>query len=379
MTASGKFQLDEDIDFPGLVKVLWKERRLVYLSVAAFLILGVFIAFGSSEEYTSKVRLLPELKQAPRIGGSLGGLARQFGVMGSTDFSADGIPPDLYPDIARNLVLMTRLLDYEVTVENLGRRLTIYDYFTGYKSAAAVDYVRAWTVHLPFTVRYLIRQRRGDGSRSTPVFTDASDLQKWERILTLSPSQWEVVQELQDRISVDMVLENGVVTISATMPEARMSADVADQVVQFLIDYITDYRTEKARRDLAFITERYLEIQGRFEQAQKKLARFRDENRGQLTEMSRIRQDRLQADFDHTFRLYTNVADRLEEARIKLQEDAPVVNILEPAAVPDRRSSPKRAKILMINIFAGFVFAFGIIFGKRLYRELKEKHGKMYM
>lgn len=372
MAETRKSELDQDIDFLGLVKTAWQERRLIYGSIVVFLVLGLFVAFGSSEEYTSRVRLLPELKQTPRIGGSLSGLARQFGVTGPVDLSGDGIPPDLYPDIARNLVLMNRLLDYEVMVEALGRRVTLFDYFTEYKPASAVDYVIAWTVHLPFTVRYLMRQRMGDDLYAVPVYTDEWDPQKWERIVTLSAIQWEVIDELRSRISVDMVPENGVVTISVKMPEARMSADVADQVVQFLTDYITGYRTEKARRDLEFIGERYEEVKERFEQAQVALARFRDENRGQLTELGRIQQDRLQGDFDHTFSLYTNIADRLEEARIKLQEDAPVVNILEPAAVPDRRSSPKRLMILLSSIILGMVAGVAVIFGRIQYRRIAQ-------
>jgi uncharacterized protein involved in exopolysaccharide biosynthesis len=372
MAESNKSRLDEDIDFLGMVKSVWDSRRVVYGSVVVFLLLGLFVAFGSSSEYTSQVRMLPELKQPPRIGGSLSGLARQFGVMGAADFSGDGIPPDLYPDIARNLVLMTRLLEYEVAVEGLDRQVTLFDYFTQYKPAYPVDYVKAWTVYLPFTVRYLIRQRLGDDRHAVQHFTDEQNPDKWERIVTLSTIQWEVIEELRSRISVNMVLENGVVTVSVNMPEARMAADVADQVVQFLTDYITEYRTEKARRDLEFITERYEESRVRFEQAQVNLARFRDENRGQLTELARIQGDRLQGEFDHTFNLYTNMATRLEEARIKLQEDAPVVNILEPAAVPDRRSSPKRLMVLVFSLMLGFVAGIAWIFGSKQYQRIAQ-------
>lgn len=364
--------LDEDIDFLGMLKSVWQGRRVVYSSVFVFLILGLFVAFGSSKEYTSHVRLLPELKQAPRLGGGLSGLARQFGVTGAPDLSSDGIPPDLYPDIASNLVLMTRLLDYEVFVEDINQQVTVYEYFTAYRKASALDVVKAWTINLPFTVRYLINQRMNQNIQHDAVLVEQHNPEKWDRIISLSTMQWEIIEELRRRISVDMVLENGVVTISVRMPEARMSADVADQVVQFLTDYIIEYRTEKARRDLVFVSERYDEISERFEQAQINLARFRDENRGQLTEVGRIQQDRLQREFDHTFDLYTNMANRLDEAKIKLQEDSPVVNILEPAAVPDQRSSPKRGQIMIFSLVLGVVIGIGLIFGKPQFRRLAQ-------
>jgi uncharacterized protein involved in exopolysaccharide biosynthesis len=372
MAESQKSRLDEDIDFLGLVKSVWQARRVVYGSVAVFLVLGLFLAFGSSDEYTSHVRLLPELKQAPRIGGGLSGLARQFGVTGGADLSGDGIPPDLYPDIAQNLVLMTRLLEYEIQVEGVDRRVTMFEYFTEHRRASSVDVVKAWTVYLPFTVKYLVSQRMRSSTPQPVQVTDELTSEKWNRIIILSTRQWEIIEELRSRISVSMVPENGVVTVSVRMPEARMAADVADQVVQFLTDYITEYRTGKARRDMEFISERYDESLSRFELAQVNLARFRDENRGQLTEVGRIQQERLQSEFDHTFNLYSTMATRLEEARIKLQEDAPVVNILEPAAVSDRRSAPKRGKILVFSLILGVALGVGLIFGKPQFRRLAQ-------
>jgi uncharacterized protein involved in exopolysaccharide biosynthesis len=123
---------------------------------------------------------------------------------------------------------------------------------------------------------------------------------------------------------------------------------------------------------MEFVSKRYEEVSQRFELAQVNLARFRDENRGQLTEVGRIQQDRLQSEFDHTFNLYSNMASRLEESRIKLQEDSPVVNILEPAAVPDQRSSPKRGQTLIFSLMLGVIVGLGLIFGKPQFRRLAQ-------
>jgi uncharacterized protein involved in exopolysaccharide biosynthesis len=67
------------------------------------------------------------------------------------------------------------------------------------------------------------------------------------------------------------------------------------------------------------------------------------------------------------------MAERLEEARIKLQEETPVVNILEPAAVPDRRSEPKRTQLLILYTIFGGIVGVGLIFGLRVWGHLKSK------
>ena len=67
------------------------------------------------------------------------------------------------------------------------------------------------------------------------------------------------------------------------------------------------------------------------------------------------------------------MAERLEEARIKLQEETPVVNILEPAAVPDRRSEPKRTQLMIIYTLLGGIVGVGLIFGLQFWQVVKTK------
>jgi uncharacterized protein involved in exopolysaccharide biosynthesis len=165
--------------------------------------------------------------------------------------------------------------------------------------------------------------------------------------------------------------ENGIVSILVRMPDAVMAADVADQVVQYLTEYIMDYRTEKARSDVEFINDRYIEIRNRFEEAQVTLAEFTDRQRSTTRATDDIKIQRLQSEFNLTFSLYNNMAERLEQARIKLQEDTPIVMILESASVPDRRSKPNRPLTLIIFTFLGALISVSYIFSKPLLNQLK--------
>ena len=124
---------------------------------------------------------------------------------------------------------------------------------------------------------------------------------------------------------------------------------------------------------MAFIEERHREARIAFEEAQRDLARFNDENRGQLTAMARTEEQMLQSRYNLTFNLYNTMAERLEQARIKLQEETPVVNILEPAAVPDRRSEPKRAQILIIYTMLGGLLGTGLIFGLNMWTAIRNR------
>lgn len=351
---------EDEIDLVELFGKIWKERKLVFKMIGVFVFLGLLVALGSSEEFTSEVKLMPETQQGMGL-GSLGSLARQFGV-GSAPELTESIPAELYPDITQSLVLMSRLKDYEVVIPETDEPVTLFEYFNEYRTQSLIG--------LPFTLAGTVKNWL-KGAPELPADRIFGDEAKRNRILRMSSEEWEVIRMLQERVTTGMDRETGAVTVSVKMPDAEMAADVADQVVEFLTEYITSYRTEKARKDVEFIEERHREARSRFEAAQEQIARFRDENRGELTALARTREQRLESEYNLTFNLYNTMEERLEEARIKLQDDTPVVNILQPAAVPDEKSEPKRTLIMIISIFLGGITGIGLIFIKKQWTQIR--------
>jgi uncharacterized protein involved in exopolysaccharide biosynthesis len=355
-----------------LVKAIWGGRLLIIAVTLIFIIIGLFVAFGSAEEFSSQVKLMPENQQISRL-GSLGGLARQFGISPGQE-QLEGIPPTLYPEIARSLTLMILLMEHEVTLPGTNTKVSLFEYFTEHQQSSPVEFVSKYTIGLPFTVlRWIRGWFTGEDEQMVII---PSDDPKSDRIIRLTKDQWEVIEILRNKISVFMNKENGIVSILVRMPDAVMAADVADQVVQYLTEYIMDYRTEKARSDVEFIEDRYKEINTRFEVAQVKLAEFTDRQRSTTRATDEIQIQRLQSEFNLTFSLYTNMAERLEQARIKLQEDTPIVMVLEPASVPDRRSKPNRPLILVVFTLLGGLISVAYVWSKPIVIKLKAEFTK---
>ena len=121
--------------------------------------------------------------------------------------------------------------------------------------------------------------------------------------------------------------------------------------------------------------ERYAEAEERFEATQEALARFRDSSHGSLTALAQTQQQRLQSDYDLAYNVYKALAQQLEEARLKLQEETPVVKIIEPAVVPDEKSAPKRKMIMIVSVFLGGFVGIGLLFGLMLWGNLKGQIG----
>jgi uncharacterized protein involved in exopolysaccharide biosynthesis len=368
-------QDDEDqINLLDLAKTIWEGRMLIMKTVIVFIIVGLIVALGSPEEYTSEVRLLPE-RQQTTLGG-LGMLARQFGVTSGQQQTSEGIPPNLYPDIIQSTAFLREMLDYEVALPDGGHALSLMEYLSEHQSTAAISniigYVSSFTIRLPYTVIGWFRG--GSDDEMLVVDPEIAGNEKQQRLVRMTSEEWSILSNLSERISAEINRETGVVTIFVRMQNDVIAADVADEVVVRLSDYITNYRTEKARHDVDFIEQRYEEARQRFDEALLELALFSDENRGgQLTAMARTEEQRLQSQFNLTFNLYNTMAERLEEARIKLQEETPVVNILEPAVVPNRRSEPKRKQIMIIYTFLGGLIGAGLIFVRQGFNYAKER------
>lgn len=367
---------NEEIDLLDLIQTVWDGRFLILKIVAGFLVLGLFIAFTSVEEYTSEVKVLPETQQTSPL-GSLGGLARQFGFSSGPAETGGGIPARMYPSITQNTVFLVHLLDHPITLEEHDLQVTIREYLQEHQKRPVGYYVRRYTIGLPSVLISKIRSRNDS---ETEEVTDTSGLMnstffdsQENETIRLSNRDWGSVRQLRSRIESITDSETGIVTISVKMQDPVIAAEVASLAVKQLSEFVTRYRTEKSQRDVEFIQERLEDAKDNFEDVQQELARFTDANRGQLTAVARIEEQQLQSRYNLTFNLYNTMAERLEEAQIKLQEDTPVVNITEPPAVPDQASEPNRLFIIVVFIMLGTILAVGLIFVLKIYNDVRER------
>mgnify|MGYP002247209855 CR=1 FL=1 len=69
----------------------------------------------------------------------------------------------------------------------------------------------------------------------------------------LTKDEAAIATALSKRISVSVDKKTGVTTLSVTMQDPLISASLTDTVMRCLQNYITDYRTNKARHDFSFL------------------------------------------------------------------------------------------------------------------------------
>lgn len=182
------------------------------------------------------------------------------------------------------------------------------------------------------------------------------------------------MQALSERINADVDSKTSVISLSVTMQDPLVSALLADTVAERLKNYVTEYRTNKAREDMGYIAALNDEAKKDYYAAQQRYADYIDKNHGIVLRSGRTEEERLQNEAALAFNLYNSTAQQLQHAKAKVQEITPVYTVVQPATVPLRPSKPSKMLILVGLTFLSAVAASAwILFGRDLVASFKSK------
>lgn len=378
---------EDEIDLADLARRVWEKRRIIWITTVVTFLFGIFIAVVSPEEYQAEIILMPQSSAASD--GIASGFLRQFGGLaglgGGTNSSNGTLTPQLYPDITQSTPFYLYLINEELFFPTLDTTTNFIQYFSEVEKPTMIDYLKAYTIGLPKLIinlpLNLINSFKADKPHVNHQDTVAKgqatvgydSIQQENRIykpIVLTGSQKSVIGKLKSRIKTN-IEENGTVKVTVEMPDPYVAANTTELAVKYLTKYITEYRIEKARQDLEFIQEQYDEKRNRYVQAQKKLAQMQDRNLNLITESARAELQQTQTEYNLAFSLYQSLAQQLEQAKIKVQEETPVFKVLEPVQVPLTKSKPNPELILFLSLFVGLFLGFGIVILRIIIQNFK--------
>ena len=311
-----------------------KHKELYYKVLGITFIVSAIITLSIPNYYNCTVMLAPEMSGA-KSGGALSGFASSFGInLGGASAGADAIMPTLYPDLMNSVTFRASL--FPVTVQREGEDVvtTYYDYLLyGQK-------VPWWSQATKAILSIFASPEVADGTLNT---------------FKLTKEQTAVVETIGKKVVCDVDQKTMVITIDVTDQDPLICATMADSVRVRLQDFITDYRTSKARVDLDYTRKLYAEAKAKYDQARSKYATYADANQRVFLERVRSEQSELQTELQLAQTAYTQVASRLQLAEAKVQEETPAFTILQPATVPIKKEGPQRIKMCLIFLFLAFI------------------------
>ena len=336
-----EFEEESSIDFAKIFKDLLKHKLLYVKVLPIAFVLAAFYALAQPNYYDCTVKLSPEMSSSKSTSG-LAALASSFGVnLGSSGVGTEALFPTLYPDLMNSVDFKTSLFHVPVTIEGdkksgePDRTMSYYDYLTKEQKAP-------WWSSAMKAVLSIFKSDSVAGEEKLDPFR-----------LTLE--QANVVKAIDKKVVCDVDKKTMVITINVTDQNPVIAATMADTVKTRLQNFITDYRTSKARVDLEYNRKICSETKARYEKARQLYAEFMDANQDVILQTVRQKQTDLENEMQLQYNAYQQVAAQLLAAEAKVQEETPAFTTLQSATVPVKKTGPKRAQICLIFVFLAFL------------------------
>lgn len=323
-----------EITLYDIIHFIQSNRRRMLVGGLAGLLIGALYAFSKPNVYTSEISVMPEIqgKGSGNLGG-LGSLAGLAGINIDNIGSQDAIRPDLYPNILQSIPFALHLLKKPIYSATLNKRAPFETYIN--------ETGKTW-------FSSMLSGEKSTVKTNKKIVADPN-------LIELTKEQNNLIRYIQSSVTAVYDKKTGILTISATETEPIVAAEIAQNSLSYLTNYITTYRTEKSRQQVDFLHQQVAEAKNRYQSSEYTLSNYRDSNRSVYLNTAKIEEQRLQAEYLLAQSVYNELSKQLEQAKIKIQEETPVFKTLEPPVVPIQKSGPKRTIIMVVCSAAGLM------------------------
>ena len=336
-------QEEQPIDFGKMFRDLLSHKKLYYKVLPLAAVLAVVYTLSLPNYYNCTVKLSPEMSSTSGKSG-LAALAGSFGVNLGSGAGTEALFPTLYPELMNSVDFKTSLFPVPVTIEGdeekgePNRTMSYYDYLENEQKAPW------WSAAIGGTMKWLVSMLKGEEEEVNAKINP----------FRLTPEQAAIMKAIDEKVVCDVDKKTMVITINVTDQDPVICATMADTVKNRLQNFITDYRTSKARVDLEYNRKLYQETKARYDKARRLYAEFSDANQDIILQTVRQKQVDLENEMQIQYNAYTQVAAQLMAAEAKVQEDTPAFTTLQSATVPVKKTGPKRSMICLVIMFLAF-------------------------
>lgn len=355
---------ESGIDIIGLLKGIWDGRKTIIIVTAIFVALGLVAALTMKRTYTVSTVMVPQMNS--RSNSSLSSLASLAGFdLGTSNMSGGELSPLVYPQIVSSVPFRMELMNTPLHYAKADTAVSMFTYAKEYLKPSPMSYVLKYTIGLPGVILNSLRKEKPEVSLPED---DSDDPQK---IIVLTKDEAKVMRMVAKNVNLSVDKKEGFITLTVTGSEPLQTAELALKAQTLLQSEVTRFRTEKAQAQLDYIQARYNEIKAEAEYYQSQLATVKDRSQQMTTTRSKIEQERIQNKYNVANSIYGEMAKQLEQAKMQVKRDTPVLAVIQPVTVPIKPSN-SRAKKLIVWTFLGLFFGIGIVLGKSLIPKIKE-------
>lgn len=346
----------EEFRLSDIFLVIKKNVSIIIKTLGVFLLIGLINFFFTPKEYISSSKLLPVVEDSGKISGGLGSLAGLAGI--SLNNSTSGsIPPNLYPDVVNSAPFGLYLAKQTFYFEGLADSLSLENYFVYHQE---VGFLKKIT-NLPKTFINLFKSSNSNKTPRESPKNNTLENGSFDSAPALTNTENSAISQIRSRVTAELDPVTGIVTIQVKMQDAKVSAELVQLTNNYLSQYLTDYKSSADKRNLEFIQNQFEDAKQNYLEAQSALASFKDRNMNVISSTVMVREEQLRNEAAIYFNVYNNLAQEVEQAKIRTQRSTPVFNVLEPGYVPLKESSPKLFLTLIVFGFLGVIASLSYI------------------
>lgn len=346
---------------------LYAGRKIIIKACVIMVLIGVVYALLSPVYYKSSTTFLSNGSQDVSSTSGLQGLASLAGFNLDLGSSSE-INPLNYGNIVGSMPFMLEILDEEIVFDKNEDPISVKEYYIN-KKPGVISFIKSYTIGLLGKIKGIFK---GEVDGSELKINGSKD-----KLIVIDKRTEDIIQQVLGNISVFINEENGTITISCEMPTAISSAHLTRRVREKLQEYVTNLKIEKAKGNYLYVKSRYEEVNKEFNELQKELAVYKDQNKNIGLELYQIKEKELEREYDLVYSVLAELAKQKESSKLLLKESTPVFSVLQPEVVPLEKIRPQRALIVLMCAFLGFFLGFIIVF-VRLYLKDFTKGFKDY-
>ena len=356
---------EDGLDIVALLKELWKGRKTIIIVTCLFIALGLVAALTMKRTYTVSTVMVPQMNS--RSNSSLSSLASLAGFdLGTSNMGGADLSPLVYPQIVNSVPFRKELMYTPLHYAKADTAVSMFTYAKEYAKPTVMSYVLKYTIGLPGVIMGALRKEKPE--TELPVAGEEGNEPK---PIVLTKDEAKLIKAIGSNVTLTVDKKEGYITLTVVGSEPLQTAELALKAQQLLQEEVTRFRTEKAQAQLNYVQARYNEIKAEAEAYQSQLAVVRDRSQQMATTRSKIEQERIQNKYNVANSIYGEMAKQLEQAKMQVKRDTPVLTIIQPVTVP-RQPSNSRAKTLIVWAFLGGVLSCGIVLGKSYLPKIKE-------
>ena len=315
------------IDFGATWAAMLKYRKLYYKTLGIAFVIALIIGFSLPKTYNCQILLAPEIGGGNSSLGTLATLASSFGVsLGSGSQGGDAIKPSIYPDLMKSVDFKTSLFPIKVKMKESGKVMSYYDYLK-------YEWREPWW-------KNMFGLMSPELKKDTLVNT-----------FELTPEQSRIASLAIKNIECQIDKKTNLITIDVTAQDPNVAAQLADSVKNRLQDFLTAYRTKKARHDLDFALKLNKQAKKDYERIRQVYYEYMDANQNVSLLSATQRQNDLENEMQLQYNNFTATSAQVLTAKAKVQEITPSFTTIQSATVPLKPSGPRRLVILAVCLF----------------------------